>query len=387
MRWSTAVLGMILLLGTALVSACKSPGSEPAPLPTQAMTFTAVPTWQPAPTSAIVISTKVSTPEPEPTATEEVISILQNLGVISHETVGSVVELAAYPYADIAELEFSPDDQVLRMRVQRSLENHTDYFLDLITGEEVFRLDGSQRVYFKPANSALISLEGGSLLEYNLQTKKRTVVYNDAFDLVALSPDGSLAVAIEEMDRDAPGTTFKVLDLTRGQQLHRIFVNTVIRREDLHFAPKGDLIAGTYFVPPNSYVTTFWSVKTGKAVHTLYGYSEIDFNPFLRQVAASNASQNYISLLNMDDWSQIRYLGPALEGPSFYQVEYTSYAGMIYALYDGIATYPLFWRPDTGERVYWMRNVDLLDLTISESSRLMATSDKRGYVIIWGIPK
>jgi hypothetical protein len=60
---------------------------------------------------------------------------------------------------------------------------------------------------------------------------------------------------------------------------------------------------------------------------------------------------------------------------------------MIYALYDGKATYPWFWKPVSGERVYWMQNVDLLDLTISLSNTLMATSDKRGYVLIWGIPE
>lgn len=41
--------------------------------------------------------------------------------------------------------------------------------------------------------------------------KKKTVVYNDALDFVAISPYGILAVAIEGRDRNAPGTTFKIL--------------------------------------------------------------------------------------------------------------------------------------------------------------------------------
>jgi WD40 repeat protein len=334
-----------------------------------------------------VISTQANTPAAVSTATVSP-PIPANLEVINYETIKRVEKIVAIPLADVINLEFSPNGQYLRMRINLSQDNHRDIFMDLNTGMEALTLEGSQRIYFNSNSTSIVSLDGKSLVEYDLRTGEERVVYNSAYDVAALSPDGRWLVVFEEIDEDGPGTTFKIIDIYTEEEIHRIFVNTVMDKDNFQFDPDGELLAGTYLVPPDSHLTTFWSMETGKAVHTIYGYSEIAFNPFLREVAASNAKQNYISLISMYTWEQLRYLGGANDGPNYYNIGYTSYGGMVYALYDGIATYPWFWKPITGERVWWPVNFgNILDLTISPASNLLATSEKAGYVMIWGIPE
>ena len=178
------------------------------------------------------------------------------------------------------------------------------------------------------------------------------------------------------------------MDIATEEVVHRIFVNAVIDKEDFVFHPKGEILAGTFSPEKDVYVTTFWSMESGKAIHTLYGYSEIAFHPMGNEIAASKADENTISLINMQTWEQENYLGSAIEGPNYYHLEYTRFGGLLYALYDGIATYELFWRP---EKAFKLRNFkdfgDLLDITISPANDLLATSDKEGFVMIWGIPE
>lgn len=106
------------------------------------------------------------------------------------------------------------------------------------------------------------------------------------------------------------------------------------------------------------------------------------------EIAASKADENTISLINMQTWEQENYLGSAIEGPNYYHLEYTRFGGLLYALYDGIATYKSFWRPEKAFKLSNFKDFgDLLDITISPANDLLATSDKEGFVMIWGIPE
>jgi len=360
---------IFLLISTIiLLSGCGTQATEPVP-PTN-IPPTTVPPTKALPTAAIVISTQANTPAPVSTATTSP-SIPANLEVINYETIKRIEKIVAIPLADVIDLEFSPNGQYLRMRIDLSSGNHRDIFMDLDTGMETLTLEGSQRVYFNSNSTSIASLDGKSLVEYDLRTGEGIAGYNSAYDVAALSPDGRWLVVFEEIDEDGPGTTFKIIDISTEEEIHRIFVNTVMDKDNFKFDPDGELLAGTFLVPPNSYVTTFWSVETGKAVHTIYGYSEIEFNPFLQEVAASSAKQNYISLIRLYTWEQKRYLGSAFDGPNYYNIGYTSYGGMVYALYE-----------------WWLVNFgDILNITISPTSKLLATSVKDGYVMLWGIPE
>ena len=60
---------------------------------------------------------------------------------------------------------------------------------------------------------------------------------------------------------------------------------------------------------------------------------------------------------------------------------------MIYALSDRDKTTASFWFPPTGEKLELDLELDLLAVTISPDRRFLATSDKSGSVIIWGVPE
>lgn len=377
-----------IFIAALICSACGSAASETEPVPPTEPPPTQIPPTQPPPTAAIVIATQANTPEPLPTATQAAL-IPTTLGTINSQSVVQLESLVKIDIDNITDLEFSPGGQYLRMRVGFPRETHTDIFMDLTLGEEVFRLDGNQKVYFNPNSTTIASLDGNSLVEYDLQTGEALSGYNSRYEVAALSPNGNWLIVFEEIDQDGPGTTFQIVDISTEEVIHRVFVNAVLHKEDFKFNADGELLAATYKVPPDSYVTTFWSVETGKAIHSLYGYSEIAFHPtpFTIWLAASSAEQNYISIYEIDTWERRRYLGSAHDGPNYYDVGITTYGGLIYALYDGLATYPWFWYPPTGERTYWMNNVDLTAITISPTSKLMATADKRGYVLLWGIPQ
>ncbi|MFV1948402.1 MAG: WD40 repeat domain-containing protein [Anaerolineales bacterium] len=333
----------------------------------------------------VVISTQVNTPAPVLTGTVSPY-IPFNLEVINYVTIMNIEGIVAIPVLDVIELEFSPNEQYLRMRDALGPGNYKDIYVDLNSGLETLTLEGSQRVYFNPNSTSITALIDNRLVEYDLKTGEEEAVYTSDYDIAALSPDRKWLVVIEEIDVNGPGTTFIIVDLDTKEEIHRIFVNTVMDKYGFQFGPAGDLLAGSYIVPPETHITTFWSLVTGKAVHTLYGFSEIVFDPFNPEVAASNAKQNYISLINIHSWEQRLYLGDANDGPVYFNMGYTNYSGMLYALIDGIDTYPWFWKPRSGERVWWPVHFgDLSDITISPGSKLMATSQKNSIVNILGI--
>ena len=386
-RYFPAIL-FILIFAVVICSGCGLTPKETEPPPPTDPPPTQIPPTEPPPTAAVVIATQEITPEPLPTEPQAA-SVPTSLGTINSQSVVLLERLVQIDIDNITDLEFSPDAQYLRMRIGFPRETHTDIFMDITLGKEVFRLDGNQKVYFNPNSTTIASLDGNSLVEYDLRTGEALSGYNSRNEVAALSPGGQWLIVFEEIDEDGPGTTFQIVDISTEEVIHRVFVNAVLHKEDFKFSADGELLAATYKVPPNSYVTTFWSIETGKAVHSLYGYSEITFHPtpYTIWLAASNAEQDYISIYEIGTWERRRYLGSALDGPNYYDVGITSYGGLIYALYDGLATYPWFWYPPTGERTYWMSNVDLTAITISPTSKMMATADKRGYVLLWGIPQ
>lgn len=373
-RLISAVLLIIILFAAACV-----PSVTEVPKATQ-IPPTIIPQAEP-----VVISTQVNSPAPVLTGTVSPY-IPANLGVINYETIMNIEGIVAIPVADVIELEFSPNEQYLRMRVALSRGNNQDTYIDLNSGLEVLTLEGTQRVYFNPNSTSITALIDNRLIEYDLRTGKEISGYTSDYDIAALSPDGRWLVVIEKIDVNGPGTTFNIVDLTTKEEVHRIFVNTVMDKYGFQFDPNGDLLAGSYLAPPDTSITTFWSVDTGKAVHTLYGFSEIIFDPILPEIAASSAKKHYISLINLHSWEQRLYLGNAYDGPGYYNLGFTKYSGLLYALYDGIATYPWFWKPKSGDRVWWPVDFgDLSDLTISPGSNLLAISQKSGNVIILGI--
>jgi WD40 repeat protein len=387
-RTKIAIL-IILALGL-IMAGCQGVEEE-----SESTIPTAVPTTQlpspessqePSPTETAVLPTLTSTPEPLPTATPSPL-IQEELALLSYRNLSQVEELASISQADVIDLEFSPDGSYLRMRIPTGEETHRDSFIELESGQEIFSLEGSQRVYFNPDSSSIASLDGNSLTIYKLPSGDKFAQFNSRNQAAALSPDGRRLVEFEVYEDEDDSTTLRVIDLTTEEEIFWVYVAGKLEKENLHFDGDGQNIAVTYFVPPGTYVSTIWDANTGRAIYTEYGYAEIALHPFGSEIAVSSSRKSYISLVSTVTWDQIHYLGTAEDDPGYYNVTYASGGRLIYALSDGERTSASFWYPPSGERIDLEFDLDLLAVTISPDRRLMATSDKDGSVIIWGIPE
>lgn len=385
MRRIHLVIAIIFLAAVILVAGCSGPEAQPADptaLPS-AIPTTQAPSPEPTATETIVLPTATSTPLPLPTETPAPF-LPQGLEMLNYQTLGQVQELASIPLPDVIDLEFSPDGRYLRMRIPAGEELHEDIFYDLEVGEEIFRLEGRQRIYFNPDSTTIAVLDGTVLTIYQLPDGEVMAQFNSRNQLAALSPDGRLVIEAEAVD---PGTTLTLVDLTTGEDVYQIYINGTMEEESLHFDQDGKKMAVVYFVPPGTYVATIWSVKTGWSIYTEYGYTEIALHPFGSEVAVSSARRSFISLISTVTWDQRDYLGSAGEDPGYYDIAYASSGRLIYALSDGETTEASFWYPPSGEKIDLDLGLDLLAVTISPDRRFLATSDKSGSVAIWGIPE
>jgi WD40 repeat protein len=295
--------------------------------------------------------------------------------------------LAAISLANVVDLDFSPDGRYLRMRVPAGEETHQDIFFDLEEMEEIFSLEGGQRVYFNPDSSSITALDGNSLAVIELSSLKSKNEYTSDNLVAALSPDGRRVVEIELHDQEPVSTTLHLIDLTTGEDIFWVYINAEVEKENLCFDGDGKRLAVTYFVPPGTFVGTIWNANTGRVMYTEYGFSDIDLHPFGSEVAVASSRRSYISLISTVTWEQRIYLGSAEDEPGYYGVTYTSGGRLIYALSDQETTTAYFWFPPTGEKIDLDLGLDLLAVNISPDRRLLATSDKSGSVIIWGVPE
>lgn len=385
MKRTKSAVVILLALGLVL-SGCQAVEEEPEPSIPTAVPTTQVPSTEPSleptPTETTVKPTPTSTPEPLPTATPSPL-VQEGLALLSYRNLSQVEQLASISQADVIDLEFSPDGRYLRMRVPTGEETHRDIFLDLDTGQDIFSLEGGQRVYFNPDSTSIASLDGNSLTIYKLPSGDKFAEFNSRNQTAALSPDGRRLVEFEVYEGE--GTTLRMIDLTTEEEVFWVYVAGELEKENLHFDGDGQNIAVTYFVPPGTYVSTIWDANTGRVIYTEYGYTEIALHPFGSEIAVSSARDSYISLVSTVTWDQIHYLGTAADDPRYYNVTYASGGRLIYALSDGEITTASFWYPPSGERIDLAFELDLLAVTISPDRRLLATSDKEGSVIIWGI--
>jgi WD40 repeat protein len=341
----------------------------------------------PLPSAVVLVTTQTYTPEPEPTATP-LPALPSTLNLLTYRTFDKLEELATLPYHHIIDLDFSPDHRYLRLRQALTEDTHNDIFLDLETWEQAFSLQGGQRIYFSPESVSVAALDGKSLTVYDIKTGEIKLQYNSRNEIAALSPDGRTLVEIEAVE-EGSGTTFRIFDLTTEQEKFRFFINGELEKDSLQFDDDGKLLAGISFLPPNTYISTIWNLDKGRVIYSIYGYSEIALHPFGSEIAISNAKQSYISLVSTVSWLQKTYLGPAVDGPAYYSLAYSSGGRLIYALSDrdGEVTTANFWYPPSGEQLPFAHDLDLLAVTISPDNRLLAASQKEGPVIIWGVPE
>ena len=385
MKRTKITILIILALGL-IMAGCQEVEEEPETIIPTAVPTTQFPSPEPSPTVTIVIPTTTSTPEPSPTATPSPL-VQEELALLSYRNLSQVEELASISQADVIDLEFSPDGNYLRMRIPTGEETHQDSFIDLESGQEIFNLEGGQRVYFNPDSSSIASLDGSRLTIYKLPSGDELAQYNSRNQAAALSPDGRRLVELEVYEDEDEGSSLRMIDLTTDEEVFWVYVAGKLDKENLHFDGDGQILGVTYFVPPGTYVFQIWDANTGRMIYTEYGYTEIAMHPFGSEVAVSSARKSYISLVSTVTWDQIHYLGTAQDDPGYYNVNYASGGRLVYALSDGETTAASFWYPPSGERIDLELDLDLLAVTISPDRRLMATSDKEGSVIIWGVPE
>lgn len=387
MRSYFFVIFLILMMGLAM-PACNGLDSEPTD-PTTGPS-TAAPSPEPPPTETIILPTLTSTPEPTPTTpptfTPTPTPFLPNdLTLLTYRTLGQVSELATILLKDVSDLEFSPDGRYLRSRILVNEETHRDQFYDLETGEEIFVLEGGQRIYFNPDGASILALDGKEITSYDLLTGEGETIYTGAYLVSALSPDRQLLVELEYEERGGSGTTFHVFDLSTGEEKYQLYVNGRIEKGGFNFDQDGKNMAVAYFVPPGTYVASIWVANSGRVLYTEYGFTEIDLHPFGSEAALSSSRRSFISLISTVTWEQRVYLGSAEDEPGFYVIKYADKGRLMYALSDRETSQAFFWYPPTGERLDLDLGLDMLALTISPDRRLLAASDKSGSVTIWGI--
>jgi WD40 repeat protein len=385
MRKIPIVFAVLLMIGFILVG-CQEVEPEPElPEPeVNSPTWTASP--EPDPTETIVPPTETSTPTPVPTETPKA-PFPEDLAQINYRTLSQVEELFTIPLADVIDLDFSPDGQYLRMRVLTGQDIHRDIFYDLESGDEVFSLEGGQRIYFNPDSTTIISLDNNLVTMIDLFTGNKLDEYTSTNQAAALSPNGQLLVEIEVHDQDPSGTTLRVNNQNSGKELWWTYLNGILDKEDLHFDGDGKYLAVTYFVPPGTYVSMVWRADIGRVMYTEYGYTEVILHPYSSEIALASGRRSNISLFSTVTWEQKLYLGSAGEEPGYYDVAYSTGGRLIYALSDRDKTEASFWYPPTGEKLDLDLDLDLLAVTISPDRRFLATSDQSGSVIIWGVPE
>lgn len=377
---------LVILLMVMVTVGCSGVDEEPEPTIPPVIPATQIPSPEPSPTETIVLPTPTNTPEPLPTTTPPP-TIPEDLELLSYRTLDQVMELTSIAQPDVVDLDFSPNGRYLRMRVSEDEGTHREIFYDLEEGEEIFSLEGEHQIYFHPDNTTLAALGGKVLRLLRLPSGEEIGKFNSRNQTAAMSPDGRQLVEIEVHDDDPPGTTLRLIDLLTEEEVFWVYLNGILDVETLHFDQDGKYLAVTYFVPPGTYVSTVWDATTGRVLYTEYGYTEIVLHPFGSEIAVSSGRRSNISLMSTVTWEQKLYLGSAGEEPGYYHVAYASGGRLIYALSDRDTTTASFWYPPTGEKIDLELDLDLLAVTISPDRRLLATSDKSGSVIIWGVPK
>ena len=386
MRENTLIVTIILILGISL-SACQNSAPE-TESPSSALPNTSAPILLPTATETAAVLTNTPepslTPEPSPSPTPAPY-LPENLALLTYRTLGQVELLATLPLSDVIDLEISPDGNYLRARVNVDDDTHQDIFFDLMTGTEVFQLEGGQRIYFSSEGPLITSLDGTEIAVVNLISGEQETIYSGEFLASALSPDGQILVALEYEERGGVGTTFHVFDLPGGEERYSLYVNGTIPQESFGFDQDGENMAAAYFVPPGTYVASVWAAKTGIVLYTEYGFTEIVLHPFGSEAALSSSRRSYISLVSTCTWEQRVYLGSAEDEPGYYRVEYADKGRLIYALSDRETIQAYFWYPPSGEWIDLDLGPDLLAVTISPDRRLVASSDQSGLIKIWGI--
>lgn len=376
----------VMLIIVVVLAGCREIEEEPAPLGPTAIPTTQTSSPEPSPTQTVVLPTQTSIPTPLPTATPKPL-IPEELALLTYQTLSQVEQLGTINLPDVIDLEFSPDGQYLRLRIPVGEETHQDIFYDLNKREETFSLEGGQRTYFYPDSTSITSLDGNTLTEYELPSGKKVSEYISDYQVAALSPDGRLLVEFEVFDQGGGGTTLHLIDFKTKKEVFWEYINAELEKDKLHFDLDGMKFGITYFVPPGTYVSTVWDTRTGRAIFTEYGFTEIVLHPFSSEVAGASSRRSFISLISTVTWDQKHYLGSAEDEPGYYDLAYASAGRLIHALSDRETTTASFWYPPSGERIDLDLDLDLLAVTISPDRRLMATSDKSGIVTIWGVPE
>jgi WD40 repeat protein len=383
MKLKSSLVALVIVVGV-LISGCVEPTEEPD-LPTQtSIPPTQITAPEPSPTEVELIPTLTNTSVPSPTPTPKP-SIPENVALLSYRTLGQVQELVSIPLADVIDLEFSPDSRYLRMRTPSGVDTFKDIFFDVLEWEEVFSLEGSQRIYFNSDSTSISVLEGNDLTIIGLPGGDNIDEYTGRNQSAALSPDGRRLVEIEVHQEDPISTTLRMIDLPTGEEIFWLFVNAEVEKDNLVFDGDGKFLGVSYFVPPGTSVVTVWNAQTGRVMFTKYGFAEIDLHPFASEVAVSSSRRSSISLFSTVTWEQRLYLGSDQEEPGYYNVAYSSGGRLIYALTDRETTIASFWFPPSGELIDLDLGLDLLAVTISPDRRYLATSDKSGDIVIWGV--
>ena len=378
-------VSVLLIIGMVLTG-CKEIEEEPTPLVPTAIPTTQASSPEPSPTPTVLLPTHTSIPTPLPTATPKPL-IPEGLALLTYQTLSQVEQLGTINLPDVIDLEFSPDGRYLRLRVPAGEETHQDIFYDLEKREEIFSLEGGQRIYFNAEGTLISALDGNTLIVYELPSGKKESEYTSDYQVAALSPDGRLLVEFEVFDQEGGGTTLHLIDFRTKEEIFWEYINAELEKGKLHFDLDGKRFGLTYFVPPGTYVSTVWDARTGRAIFTEYGFTEIVLHPFSSEIAGASSRRSFISLISTVTWDQKHYLGSAEDEPGYYNLGYASAGRLIYALSDRETTTASFWYPPSGERIDLDLDLDLLAVTISTDRRLMATSDKSGIVRIWGVPE
>jgi WD40 repeat protein len=298
-------------------------------------------------------------------------------------------EIAELPVSGAGVLAFSPDGDRLAVGL---FDGGLVEVLDLGTGQSLFTLQGHRNsrilsyLSFSPEGDELASGSQGwseaddSVILWDLITGRATRIIEGS--LGAVSPDWRTLVLTTR--QDPAGASLLILALDNNETLFELPA-----RSDIYgfsFSPDGNLAAGKMFAVYQD-LFTFWDVRNGREVRTIFDWKNFAYSPdgrFLAAVldAGSDPDSGELTVFEASSWKNLRTLGQGADR-FWYALPAFSPDGSLLAASFGDQI--RLWDTETWELLTRIPMPDVVGLTFSPDGRLLVAYSQNHPVVLLGI--
>jgi WD40 repeat protein len=301
----------------------------------------------------------------------------------------NIEEIAELPVSGASVLAFSSDGHRLAAGL---FDGGLVEVLDLGTGEIIFTLQGHQNsrilsyLSFSPAGDRLASGSQGwdeaddSVLFWDLNTG-RAIETIEGY-LGAVSPDWSTLVLSAR--QNPTGASLQVLSLESNQTISELHA-----RSDIYgfsFSPDGNLAAGKMFAVYQD-LFTFWDVKNGREVRTVFDWMNFTYSPDGRFLAAvldvgGDPDSGELTVFDASSWKNLKTLGQGVDR-FWYALPAFSPDGRLLAASFGEEI--RLWDTETWDLLTRIPMPGVVGLAFSPDGRLLAAYSQKHPVLLFGV--